>query len=541
MIKNSSIEALKSRLDIVDVVGSYVELKKSGTHFKARCPFHDEKTPSFMVNPAKQIYHCFGCGAGGDAITFVREIEKLSYPETIEKLAREYNVHLEYEKGSERQDNRAIEQLGSYFVKRLATQPQAKAYLEERGIFHSSIEKFQIGYAPGNPEQMQFFEKNFIKPADAMAVGIMAQDDNGRYYARFIERITFPIHSQNGMLVGFGGRTITGHPAKYINSPQSKLFNKSRLLYAYHLAKEAIFRQKEIIVTEGYLDVVMLHQAGFSNVVATLGTALTNEHIPLLMKGEPKVIVAYDGDNAGKAAALKAARLLAQSNLEGGVVLFGEGKDPADLVKEGRSDYLNQLFKHPIAFVDFIIEMIVEAHNMNTPRGKAEAINEAKAFLRSLPKLAAEHYTPYAARMLACDINMLRMAKELPNVTKQTAATYDIAEASILKTLIQKPELVDDVLDICDESFFEYHRDIFVLLLRSQFDHERVLALEMEESIQILQESDLRQKLTMMSIKRLEREIAHIVADRVMDGQRKMFELRDKRHKITKLRKKLSV
>jgi DNA primase len=273
MISQDSIEALKARLDVVDVVGSYVELRKAGANFKAPCPFHDEKTASFVVSPAKQIYHCFGCGAGGDSVKFVMEYEKLNYPEALEKLADSYNFSLSYTDNKHNKPrSQVMDKINEWYQKLLSTNQNALSYIKERGIYESSVEKFGIGYAPSSNETINYIKSQFLNMGEAVEAGVVGHD-GGRNFARFIDRITFPIHSANGTLVGFGGRTITGHQAKYVNSPETPFFNKSRLLYAYHHAKQTLYKTNEIIITEGYLDVIMLHQAGFNNAVATLGTA----------------------------------------------------------------------------------------------------------------------------------------------------------------------------------------------------------------------------------------------------------------------------
>jgi len=225
MISQDSIDGLKTRLDIVDVIGNYVELKKAGSSFKGLCPFHDEKSPSFSVSPQKQFYHCFGCQASGDAIKFVMEYEKLPYPEAIEKLASQYNYSLNYTANAPAQRSQLLEKLNEWYQALLDKAPTAQQYLKERGIFESSIEHFGIGYAPASGQTINFIKQNAFPMAEAVELGV-AGSDSGREFARFIERITFPIHAPNGSIVGFGGRTITGHQAKYINSPQTKLFNK---------------------------------------------------------------------------------------------------------------------------------------------------------------------------------------------------------------------------------------------------------------------------------------------------------------------------
>jgi DNA primase len=263
------------------------------------------------------------------------EYEKLNYPEALEKLASSYNFSLAYSDSKNSKPRSGfMEKINEWYQYLLTKNPQALSYLKERGIYESSVEKFGIGYAPDSNTTINYIKSQLFNMNEAVEMGVIGSE-GGRSFARFIERITFPIHSANASIIGFGGRTITGHQAKYINSPETPFFNKSRLLYAYHHAKQSVHKTKEIVITEGYLDVIMLHQAGFTNAVATLGTALTVEHLPLLRKGEPKVIMAYDGDKAGRAAALKASRLLSAGGFSGGVVIFLDGMDPADMVKNG--------------------------------------------------------------------------------------------------------------------------------------------------------------------------------------------------------------
>jgi len=271
MIDNNSIENLKSRLDVVDVVGHYMELKKNGANWKCVCPFHDDSNPSLVVSPSKQIYHCFSCGAGGDSIKFVMEYEKLTYPETIEKLADMYNFSLDYTQsdGKIKEERKLLENINIFFKKTLSHNKEALEYIKNRGIGEASVEKFELGYAPSSPENLNFLSSSGYTISEAVETGVVGVSDNGKKYARFIERITFPIRSASGKIVGFGGRTISGHQAKYVNSPQTKLFNKSYLLYGYNFAKDSIYQNRAVIVTEGYLDVIMLHQAGFTNAVAT--------------------------------------------------------------------------------------------------------------------------------------------------------------------------------------------------------------------------------------------------------------------------------
>jgi len=499
MIDNSSIESLKNSIDIVDVIGSFIELRKAGANYKANCPFHGEKTPSFVVSPSKQIYHCFGCGVGGDSIKFVMELEKLSYPEAIEKLAAMNNFSLSYTKGSSDYSDakRVLEAIGQWYVKNLNQNETAMRYLLERGISQSSIENFEIGYVPGGQQVMHFLQSALLPLPKAAEAGIIAQSENGSgYYARLVERITFPIYSPSAALVGFGGRTITNHPAKYINSPQTKLFNKSRLLYGYHLAKESIYKNKKIIICEGYLDVVMFHQAGFKEAVAGMGTALTTEHLPLLRKGDPKVILAYDGDKAGVAAALKASQMLSVAGFDGGVVLFPDGQDPADLIAKGQSAEVAKLLRESKPLIPFVLEMIVSQYDLHDPRAKEAAFGAVKQYIDTLSPIIKDAYIPTAATLLGLSPSFFgkeaRPERARENFTQKRD---DVAQLSILKTLIEKPALIDNVLSVIDVKMLGSYETLFSAIIDGKNDHPGLVGLSVDESFEVMDESELNNAL----------------------------------------------
>ncbi len=529
MIDNSSIEALKNSIDIVDVIGNYIELRKAGANYKANCPFHGEKTASFVVSPSKQIYHCFGCGVGGDAIRFVMELEKLSYPEAIEKIASSFNFTLRYSQGSSDYSNikRVLESVQKWYVKNLDFQPQALEYLHRRGISKSSIEDFEIGYVGRSGEVMQFLGSHHIPLPQAAEAGIVAIGENSGYYARLVERITFPIYSTSGTLVGFGGRTLGNHPAKYINSPQTKLFNKSRLLYGYHRAKEHIYANKKIIVCEGYLDVIMFHQAGFKEAVATLGTALTADHLPLLRKGEPNVILAYDGDKAGRAAALKAAQMLSIAGFEGGVVLFPGGKDPADLIAEGKGDEVARLLRERKPLIPFVIESISSEYDLNSPRAKEEAFGRIKSYLENHSEIIREAYVSTAATYLKISSTLFG-----DNVKKEKVADGitrpkdDIAQLSILKTLLEKPELIDDVLDIVESSMFGNYRELFDLIVSGAAEDPRLVGITLDESLQAMSQEELMDMLKSFLIRHYDQQLKLIAADNSIEFRKKSYLIR---------------
>ena len=465
MIKKESIENLKNYLDVVDVISQFLDLKKAGANFKACCPFHGEDTPSFVVSPSKQIYHCFGCGVGGDSIKFLMEYEKLSYPEAIEKLASMYNFTLDYDTSNEKKrDTKVLEATKNFFQKNFISNDSMKEYIKNRGISDFSAEKFEIGYASSSNDTVNFIKSNHYNINDAIEFGIIDNGENG-LYSRFIDRVIFPIYSITGKLVGFGGRTITNHSAKYINSPQTPIFNKSKLLYGYHLAKEKIYKTKQIIVCEGYLDVIMLHQARFNTAVATLGTALTKDHLPLLRRGEPKVILAYDGDKAGLNAAFKASVMLSQNQFDGGVVIFKDGLDPADMVKDQRIEELNKMFLEPVAFIPFTIDYIVSKHEINDPIQKQKALNETNEYLQSLSLLNQDEYKRYIAQKLNIRENLVKTVNVKKRINDKNTTKIDIAELCIIKSILENPNRLDNVLDVVDASMFEYHKEEFMLLL----------------------------------------------------------------------------
>lgn len=545
MITPDSIEALKARLDIVDVVGSYIELKKAGGNFKAPCPFHDEKSPSFVVSPQKQIYHCFGCGAGGDSVKFVMEYEKLNYPEALEKLAQSYNFTLSYtDSKNSKPRSQVMEKLNEWYQSLLSRQDKATAYIKERGIFASSVEKFGIGYAPESNATLNYIRSQQFAIKEAVDMGVVGHDETrNQSYARFIERITFPIHSANGSIVGFGGRTITGHQAKYVNSPETPFFNKSRLLYAYNHAKQSLYKKGEIIITEGYLDVIMLHQAGFENAVATLGTALTMEHLPLLRKGSPRVVMAYDGDKAGRAAALKASKILSAGGFHGGVVVFEGGLDPADMVKEGRIEELSDMFRHAKPFIEFVLDEILSLYDLTSPKEKESCMGEGVAYLKSLSPILQEEYKSYLASRLggfgvSPSLIRLSSSQESQQRVEHKSRYRDMGELTLIKTVLEKPHLIEQILDVLDPSSLQFHSYEFSLALRAERDAPELMAIRVDESIKPLENEEALHAELLIFLRRFyERELKKVNLSKTISFEKKAFEIRKLRGKIAMLKR----
>ncbi|MGP1561848.1 MAG: DNA primase [Helicobacteraceae bacterium] len=506
MINKASIDNLLATVDIVDLVGSFVDLKKAGANYQACCPFHSEKTASFVVSPAKQIFHCFGCGASGNAVSFVMQHQKLNFPEAIEKIAQHYNFTLEYDEAHAQKQNRSLELFNEFFLSCLARNKTAADYLAQRGIARSSIESFGVGYAPSSAEQLAFARSKHCLQ-DAIEAGILSVDNRGNYFSRFIERVTFPIYSQSAKLVGFGARTLSNHPAKYVNSPQTAFFNKSRLLYGYHKAKEAALGLGALIVVEGYLDVISLHQAGFKNSVATLGTALTHEHIPSLRKLNAKIILSFDGDAAGLAAAQKTAMLLYKSEFEGGVVIFGGGADPADMVRAGDLSALRELFANPVDFAAFISERLSRRADLSSPKQKQEALKEARAYLKDLSVVFAENLARYLARDLGLHERVLlerRTQRAGQTAGQNEQKTLDILELQLIKTALINKDLAAD-LGAVSQCFLR-HGSLLADLLEGKSSNA-LRRLEFSQKIEAFSGDEFRKSIVNIRIRHLQQEI----------------------------------
>jgi len=528
MIDNTSVEQLKNNMDIVDIISNYIEVKKAGANFKANCPFHGEKTPSFVISPAKQIYHCFGCGVGGDTIKFVQEYEKLNYPEALEKIASMMNFSLAYTQGSNdnTETRRVLEQVQSWYGKNLDMAGVAKKYLLDRGINQQSIETFGIGYVGASHELLNFLKATLLPLPKAQEGGVIDQRENGTFYARLTERITFPIYSASGAIVGFGGRTITNHPAKYINSPQTKLFNKSQLLYGYAKAKESIYKNKKLIVCEGYLDVIMFHQAGFKEAVATLGTALTQEHLPILRKGEPHIVLAYDGDKAGVAAALKAASMLTQGGFDGSVVLFPDGKDPADMIAMGKVQEVANLLRVGQPLIPFVIEMTAKSYDLNNPREKEVAFGTIRQYLDNLSPIVREAYVAHASTVLGVVPALFGSNAKLENTKARFESTRDdVGQLSIVKTLLENRRFVDKVSNVIEPSMFGQYGGLLAAAIKGEETPE-LTGLSLDENIKIMDEEELKRSLASFLFRHYSVQLKSITTDASLPLAKKSFLIR---------------
>lgn len=493
MIKPESIQRLIEQTDIVDVVSRYVNLKRSGRNFVGICPFHDDKNPSMSVSPELNIYHCFSCKAGGNAINFIKEYEKLNYPEAVEKLASMQNFTLEYtdEKSNfKKLDKEALSIVKAYYQSLLYQNKAAIDYLYSRGFNDELIAKFELGYAPNSQNTLNLLANEKIDPKDAINLGIVKVGEGGNLYASFIDRIIFTINNHAGKIVGFGGRTITNHPAKYVNSPQSSVFDKSQIFYAYDKAKDEIYKLKEIIITEGYMDTIMLHKAGHKNAVAVLGTALTPKHLPLLRRSDAKITLCFDGDSAGINAAFKSSKLLLQNDFDTSVVVIPKGADPADLVQAGNLKELDRILNSKTEAGEFVIRQIANEFELQRPVQKQLALEEIVKFTKTLNPIVADSYKSLVSMILGISIDSFSLSnsgknsiKSIPNFAK-FEKKKDYLELQIIKTLYLNNDLFNKCKDMFLDAKFQTHEDEFKALLRTQKTPEDEIMLR-EISIDI--------------------------------------------------------
>ena len=392
------IEQLLSRVDIVDVIDKRIPLRKAGAEFQALCPFHSEKTPSFTVSPRKQFYHCFGCGAHGTAIGFVMEYDRLSFPDVVQELAREVGLEVPRTGDGERAPDYApvyelLAGAGEFFRTQLRDHPQAGhavEYLKDRGLTGAIAKDYAIGYAPPGWDNLI---RQLGGAPGAMErlrlAGLISEPSPGRVYDRFRDRVIFPIRDQRGRIVGFGGRVLGDDKPKYLNSPETPVFHKGRELYGLYEARQALREIPSLLVVEGYMDVVALAQHGIRNVVATLGTATTPDHLERLFRVAPEVVFCFDGDRAGREAAWKALNValpLLDGSREIRFLFVPEGEDPDSLVrKEGAGAFRSRLAQAtPLS--TFLFQRLADGIDTGTLDGRARLAEAAKPLIRTIPR-----------------------------------------------------------------------------------------------------------------------------------------------------------
>ncbi|PTL40536.1 DNA primase [Alkalicoccus saliphilus] len=501
-IPEETVEKVRRELDIVDVVSEYVQLKKQGRNFTGLCPFHGEKTPSFSVSQDKQLYHCFGCGAGGSIFTFVMEFEGLSFLETVQKLASKTSVELPEiapEQSTPEQEEAGVWYDGHELAMKLyhhllVSSPEgrkAREYLRKRGFTKEMIERFQLGYAPDSWSFLtDFLQKRNFLPRDMADCGLLAlRESDGRPFDRFRNRIMFPIWDKSGRVIAFGGRVLEADDKpKYLNSPESQVFNKSRLLYYFHGARPAVKRKNEAVLFEGYVDVISAFRAGIEHGVGALGTALSEEQAKMLRRNADRVILCYDGDEAGQKAAWKNAEILKKSGLEVFVAALPEGMDPDDYIKEyGADRFADTVIGQPRTLMEFKSVYLRRNKNMSQEADQLRFVEEMLIEISRLPKaIERDHYIRRLEEEFSLSYDVLKQemkehvqnnvqarTKQQKQIQRKVTAEQvrkmltadEKAESDLIAMMIHSREAAEDVENRIGSAFqYETYQALAALL-----------------------------------------------------------------------------
>src|SRR2546429_2102384 len=466
---NQFTETVRNSADIVRVVSDYVSLKGAGSAFKGLCPFHSEKTPSFSVHREKQIFHCFGCGAGGDVFSFVMLAEKVSFPEAVRTVAENCGVPipaasgLDDKKFDERQHLFEIyERAASYFHQKLSADEAAPArqVLEKRQIQPQYLQRFRLGYAPAAGLS------NYLRLSDPVGSGLFVKNDGGEVYDRFRRRLMFPIWNERGKTIGFGGRALVDAQPKYLNSAESLLYSESECLYALHFARNVAQKAGRVVVVEGYFDCLSLHQAGIENVVASCGTSLTQQQVAMMARYVPEVVMNYDPDAAGQKAMRRSIDLLLAKALRIRILKLSGGLDPDDFVRKEGAEVYRRLLANAPYFWQYLMAEAAHQYDLNEPAMKAAAVHDV---VEHVAKIQDRIEQLEVARAVAegfkvpesAILERLRLTPRPPDIRPivpkrgviEPERKLTLAEKQLIHALMQAPEIAKD-LRACFEAEF---------------------------------------------------------------------------------------
>lgn len=460
------IDKVRQATDLVEMVSAVTKVKRSGRSHMAICPFHQEKSPSLSLDPARGLYHCFGCQKGGDVFTFLSETQGLDFSEAVEELARRAGIQLQSDPGADRRRGRrnalheAVRRAIEVYHKRLMDSPDAgpaRSYLRSRGYDSDVVDEYRLGYAPDTWDTLvKELAAGGMGENTMIEAGLARRGRGGRVYDYFRGRVMFPIHDLRGDPAGFGGRILAGDGAKYVNSPDSSIYHKSRLLYGLDRARTAISRSGRSVVVEGYTDVIALHRSGVPEAVATCGTALTDDHFDLLRRFSDRVVLAFDADEAGADAARRTSELEApvRLDLDMRVAVMPEGGDPADIVQQGRVDEMLEAVENARPLLQFRLEREVARLDLSEPEARARALHSAVSLIsRVSDPIARREYERFVARLVGVDLETVAAAVGRPRRTSgrtETAGRVSTPrrrlESDLLRLMVANPEGAEDVV-----------------------------------------------------------------------------------------------
>jgi DNA primase len=483
-VPSETIQQIRERVDIVDLISTYVSLSKAGQNFKGLCPFHSEKSPSFSVNPASQYFHCFGCQAGGDAFTFLMKQENMDFMEALRELSERAGIALpekrqttfRTESGLSRERYFHLYQLAaSWYHQNLLETPEAqeaRAYLDQRGISRESWATFQLGYVPeGWNGLSHWMERQSVNIEELVHAGLVVRKEKDgsqgfSTYDRFRNRVLFPIADTRGQVLGFGGRVMQDEASpKYLNSPETDLFFKGRTLYGLDKARQSATVVGRFYLVEGYFDVIALHEHGMTNVVAPLGTALTADHVQILRRFVPSVTLVFDGDTAGVNAALRTLDLFLNSGMDVRVLVLPTGEDPDTFIRTNGVEAFRELEARAVTLLDFVVTSVLDKANKNSIQDRVQRADEVLAILQKTKNpLEKDEYLKVVSERLGIRQDLLRKRLPTLRVRVDTARpTSKVPDAIPSVTLpVGKPE----------------ERDVIILLLQGRMDAMHLLELE---------------------------------------------------------------
>lgn len=456
LIPESFIDELLQRADIVDVIGARVQLKRAGKEYQARCPFHDERSPSFTVVPQKQFYHCFGCGAHGSALKFLMEYEGLAFPDAVETLAAQVGLKVPRDERRAGQDDKlaplyaVLAEATAFFREELTRSERAQSYFGRRQVSEEMVERYQLGYAPDRwdalvgklgkgPERIKLLA----------AAGLLSQRDNGQSYDKFRDRVMFPIHDRRGRPIAFGGRILDAGEPKYLNSPETALFHKGRELYGLWQARQSAQKLKRLVVVEGYMDVIALAQHGVDEAVATLGTATTKEHAELLFRNAEDVVFCFDGDRAGRQAAWRALESTLPRLTDGRQAYFlflPDGEDPDTLVRKEGAEGFRGRMHGAMPLSDYFFDTLAAEIDMQSLDGRARMSARAQPLVEQMPDGA---FRDLMREALAERTGARRVVAQAAPPAVPPRASRQVVQRTLIRSalalLLARPQLLEEV------------------------------------------------------------------------------------------------
>ncbi len=568
---------LRQRIDIIDVIGGYVRLKAAGANHKGCCPFHQEKTPSFMVSPSKQIYHCFGCGKGGNVFRFIMEMEHLTWMEALRLLADRHGVpvpsfggnRVSREEADEKRSRRNLQLKACLFAQTFFEQnlnmamadlhTEAAQYMAKRSLTQELCAMFHLGLAPtqGWRNLLDTALRQKVCDKDILVGAGLVTEQNGKIYDRFRNRIMFPIQDASGRPVAFGGRIYArSEPEdapKYINSPETELYSKGHQLYAFHLARPAIQKEQSAMLMEGYLDVIRCHQYGFTNAIASCGTALTEQQGRLLRRFTQKVYLVYDGDQAGQKAMLRGAEVLLPMDFELSFVVLPDAHDPDSFLRVEGADKFRTLIESGKNLLDFLLSVCKKGYDITTPEGKQKTAHFVASYLiRIREQIVRDEYFRLLAEHLAVDLRSIRQlarqilareplpraeAEQVNNSFMMRANNNPRNECLLLRIAVDSPDLCSMILDELDFEWLKGQRvkSVFTLLAQLVADDTAITWNLLTDRIK---DEDLRQFCTHTAIRDFTEWNPTMPVNevkKILDALMRRLKFRAGKHKINRI------